>query len=1002
MTSTDDVVATIRERQRTGALVALVSDHAEAAAAFAACDLAIGMADSRGSHFPARADVLAPDLRAVADLLEAGHLRSVAERDGVIFSSVANGFGAILGLSQGPLGVEIASLSVYLSALAVMGVSWARLRGGDRPESSLASLADPRPERWGRRTLGDVLRTFGSTPEGLSNAEAGVRHIPNVAATAGDEFLTALQNQARTPITAVLVGGGCLTLALGQPLNTAIIGFTTALNLAAGIWQEREVGKASEVLQRLGAASARVLRDGQVCVIPALDVVPGDILMLAPGDRIAADARVLSSSGLEVDEASLTGESLPVVKGPDELSDTGRIVLEGSDVVVGTGRAVVVAVGRHTRLGATAAALSVDRAGLSPMGVRLSRILRIGATRGLRRRGRGGFVGPGVRRHSDRSTDARRDDGYLRDPGGFAVVGGRRPGRSRPPPGRAQGSGAAHRGCRGAGRVDVACTDKTGTLTEGRLALRLVADGERTTIVPGPFDPELRHILLTAALASPHPDAHGTVSTTDVAVIRGAREAGLNDEIRAPRLVEVPFDAVRAFHAARVVGRLCVKGAAERLIPRCIRYRDHNGERLLDGHGRTALLTRCARLADQGLRVLMVAEGPANAEPINPEGLTALGFVGISDPLRPSVPEAVRRCQAAGVRVLMLTGDHPATAEAIAREAGLLDGQYRRVVRAAELAALSPDELDRRLKNVAVIARAAPLDKLRVVESLRRQGHTVAMTGDGVNDSPSLRLADVGVAMGRGTEVARQSADVVLVDDDFAALVECLVEGRGFWRNMRNALGLLLGGNAGELGLVAGASLLGYGSPLTTAEILIVNLITDAPPCLAVVLQRPQHRNLAGLAREGLEALDTGLRRDVFRRGMATALPSLAAYLFTHSTAGPQQAGAVAFTSVICTQLAQTLDVGRVEGTLSGSVMGAVGGSFGLLAASVMIPPLRNFLGLMAPGAFGWGMVGLSSAAAVAVSRMISATGTFRSATTPALGGQEFAPTAALLLPAGL
>jgi magnesium-transporting ATPase (P-type) len=977
VTTTDDVVATVRARQKAGELVALVSDHADAAPAFAACDLAVGIAAGRGSHFPARADVLAPDLRAVADLLEAGRLRAVAVRDGVILSSVANGVGGVLGLTAGQLGSEVASLGVYITALGAMTAGWLRLRGADRPESSLAQLADPRPERWGRRTVADVLRTFNTTPDGLTSAEAATRHVPTVASSTGDELLVALQNQARTPITAVLAAGGCLTLALGQPLNTAIIAFTTALNLAAGVWQEREVGKASEALMKLGAAMARVVRDGELAVIPASDVVPGDILDLAPGDRVPADARIVSASGLEVDEASLTGESLPVVKGPDELSDTGRIVLEGSDVVVGRGRAVVVAVGRHTRLGATAAALSVDRGSLSPMGVRLSRILKIalplafagGAAAGLAGLVYGGAAMQQLTLGVTTAISAIPEGLPLLAGVGQAGVARRLAARKA----LVRRIGAVE----ALGRVEVTCTDKTGTLTEGHLALRLVADDERETLVHGPLPAEMRHILLTAALASPHPDAPGTAHTTDIAVIRGARDAGLEDEMRAPRAAEVPFDAARAFHAARVNGRVCVKGAAERLIPRCVRVRGRSGERTLDGHGRTALLARCARLAEQGLRVLMVAEGPADAELINPEGLTALGFVGISDPLRAAVPEAMRRCLAAGVRVIMLTGDHPATAEAIAREAGLLDGQYRRVVRAAELADLSHDELDRRLRDVAVIARAAPLDKLRIVESLRRQGHTVAMTGDGVNDSPSLRLADVGVAMGRGTEVARQSADVVLTDDDFTALVESLVEGRGFWRNIRNALGLLLGGNAGELGLVVGASVLGFGSPLTTAEILIVNLITDAPPCLAVVLQRPQHRNLAGLAREGLEALDKGLRRDVFRRGVATAVPSLGAYLLTHSMAGPLQAGAVAFASVICTQLAQTLDVGRVEGTLSRSVVGAVGGSFGLLASSVHLPPLRNFLGLTAPSAFGWGMVALSSAAAVAISRLISAAGTF-------------------------
>jgi magnesium-transporting ATPase (P-type) len=233
--------------------------------------------------------------------------------------------------------------------------------------------------------------------------------------------------------------------------------------------------------------------------------------------------------------------------------------------------------------------------------------------------------------------------------------------------------------------------------------------------------------------------------------------------------------------------------------------------------------------------------------------------------------------------------------------------------------------------------------------------------------------------MGRtGTEVARQAADLVLTEDDFAALVQALVEGRGFWRNMRNALGLLLGGNAGELGLIVGASMMGFGAPLNAAQILMVNLITDALPSIAVVLQKPHARKLAALAREGLSALDTGLKRDVFRRGVATGVPSLSAYLLTQALAGPQQASAVAFASVIATQLAQTMEVGRVEGLLSRSVVNAVGASLGLMVSSVTLPPLRNTFGLLPLSLLGWGVVGASAGAAVLLSRAISAVGSFR------------------------
>jgi magnesium-transporting ATPase (P-type) len=366
----------------------------------------------------------------------------------------------------------------------------------------------------------------------------------------------------------------------------------------------------------------------------------------------------------------------------------------------------------------------------------------------------------------------------------------------------------------------------------------------------------------------------------------------------------------------------------------------------------------------------MVAEGSPDTPVDDPQGLIALGYLGIADPLRPDVPEAVRRAHEAGVRVIMLTGDHRATARAIAEEAGILHGDQE-VLTGVELAELENGELENRLEHTTVIARVTPLDKLRVIERLQHRGHTVAMTGDGINDAPSLRLADVGVAMGSGTEVARQAADLVLADDAFATLVEALVEGRTYWRTVRSSLDLLLGGNLGEVGYIVGASLPGL-PVLTTRQILLVNMISDLLPAIALVLQEPEHRNLAELAREGTAALGKPLRDAILRRAAATAVPALAAYLLTLRTAGMAQARTVGFASIVATQLSQTLDTARSREGSNRTLFASVAGSGGLLTAALFFPRARTLLELALPSPLSMGLIAGSTIASVGMARALS------------------------------
>jgi calcium-translocating P-type ATPase len=649
-------------------------------------------------------------------------------------------------------------------------------------------------------------------------------------------------------------------------------------------------------------------------------------------------------------------------------------VLEGSDVTVGTGRALVVAIGGGTRIGATAAAITLEETRSSPLGQKLGQMFGEGLPI---------IIGGGLLVTLAGVLWGRPLVPQLAL--GASVAIGAVPEGLPLLAGVAQAAVARRLASRNAlvrrlsavealGRVDVACTDKTGTLTEGRPAVTCVASTEGQCESPELLSDSVRPILEAAALASPHPDAPSLAShPTDVAVVQGAERAGLTAIREAPREGEAPFEPSRGVHATRSSGRLFVKGAAEVLVPRCTEERSAGRDEQLTDAGRDALLQTAERLSGEGLRVLMIAEGSGDTSITDPRGLIALGYVGISDPLRPGVKSAVRRCEAAGVRVVMLTGDHPSTARAIAKHAGLARNGAE-VLTGDELAALDEDELDRRLEHARVIARISPLDKLRIVEALQRRGHVVAMTGDGVNDAPALRLADVGVAMGRsGTDVAREAADVVLADDDFSTLVETFVEGRSFWHNIRRALALMLGGNAGELALMIAAGVGGLEAPLTSRQVLAVNLVTDVLPALSVAVQEPEHRDLAGLAREGTTALDAPLRRGILRRGIATSVPSFAAYLLASRTADPARRRAVAFTSVVSGQLAQTLDLGRTEGQLSPEVLGAVAGSAAFVGAALMFPPLQQFLGLALPTPFGLALCGAATFASLAISRILDA-----------------------------
>jgi cation-transporting ATPase I len=533
------------------------------------------------------------------------------------------------------------------------------------------------------------------------------------------------------------------------------------------------------------------------------------------------------------------------------------------------------------------------------------------------------------------------------------------------------------------GRVQALCFDKTGTLTEGRLRLRLVSDGTDEAS-PAELPGRLRHVLAAALRATP---AHQTgrepgsavpqtagpaplAHPTDRAVAAGGHESGLDvhDGLSGwERLDELPFEPRRGLHAALGAcgdGRrlVSVKGAPEVVIRQCTRRLVGEQTRPLDDAARAELMRTAEGLAGRGYRVLAVAEGPVSAAyqltEDNLDGLRFVGFVALADRVRPAAAEAVSKLRGAGVRVVMITGDHPQTAETVAAELGVLDDGL--VLSGADLDRMPDEQLTQVLPRVTVFARTAPAQKVRVVRLLRKAGQTVAVTGDGANDAPAIRAAHVGIALGsRATPAARDAADVVVADDRIETVVSAVVEGRVLWSSVRDALAVLLGGNLGEVAFTVAAGLLG-GTGLNPRQLLLVNMLTDVVPALVLAARRPAGSTPEALLAEGPDAsLGPALRRDIQVRAITTASAAGAGWLFARFTGTPSRASTVALVSTVSAQLGQTLVAGRFDPRVGAACLA----SLLLLAGAVQTPGLSQLLGSRPIGPVGWA-IALGTAAA--------------------------------------
>jgi Ca2+-transporting ATPase len=751
---------------------------------------------------------------------------------------------------------------------------------------------------WHRRADGEVAAALGTdAASGLTAAEAERRYRsdgPNALPRADAVSpLVLLAGQFKSVVVWVLVAAALVSLGLGETIDAVAILAIVVLNAAIGFYQEYRAERAVAALARLTAPRARVVRDGHATVVPAAEVVRGDVLLLEGGDLVAADARLVEASRLRTEEAPLTGESVPVEKdvGPcaeeTALADRRNMVFLGTSVATGSGRALVVETGAATELGRIAALLETASRGETPLQAKLDQVgrrllwacLAIVVV----------VFALGVARATDwfelfmgavSLAVAAIPEGLPAVVTIALALGVQRMARRHALVRRL-------RAVETLGCAEVICTDKTGTLTVGEMTVRKIVTADRVFTVSGEGysiegdlvadgsdrptsdDAVLGDLLRVAAgcndaeLACRDGRPAVVGDPTEGALLVVAAKGGVTRaavEAELPRVATLPFDADRK--RMTVVRRrgdaawALVKGAPEVILERSAWLRSERGREPLDEAARARMLEASAVLASDALRVLALAERSLDPEPDDVErGLTLLGLVGMQDPPRPEAHEAVLRCRRAGVRTVMITGDHPDTARAIAREIGIL-GQDDEVLTGRDLDAVDDAALARRVRRVAVYARVTAEHKLRIVRAWKAAGAVVAMTGDGVNDAPAVKEASIGVAMGiAGTEVTKEAADLVIADDDFSSIVDAVEEGRGIYDNIAKTLAYLLAGNAGELGVMLVAGLAGWPLPLLPIQLLWINLVTDGLPALGLatdpvdpdVLSRPPRDPAIGL-----------------------------------------------------------------------------------------------------------------------------------------------------------
>lgn len=765
-------------------------------------------------------------------------------------------------------------------------------------------------------------------------------------------------------IVAALISG----VILGDWLEASVIVVIVVINAAIGFFQEVKAADAAESLRRLTSPTAKVLREGTELEIPTERIVPGDLMLLEVGDRVFADGRVVSQFSLLVDESELTGESAPVAKTVDPapadagIGDRISMVFAGTAVTTGRASALVTATGETTEIGRIAGMLRAEEPPtplereISKVGRRLA-VLAVGVALFVF------VVGVTQGRSVESMFLLAVALAVAAIPEGLPAVVGVTLGLGVQRMAKLNAIVRRLPAVEALGAVDVICSDKTGTLTRNQMQVReMQLEGARLDPAVATDDPRLELIARLAILCNDarvdHEGWHG--DPTEIALAREASRTVSVDTVRTEwrRIDELPFDSTRkmmaTLHRRGDDYLVVVKGAPEVVVRAADRVESSSGPISGNPQELAAWLAIAEDMAMRGLRTMALAYREVDEEPVDLEselsGLVLAAIVGLSDPIRDEAAESVAEATAAGVKVVMITGDHKVVAEAIGNDLQFLDN--REVMSGQDLRELDDDGLTKRVDKIGAFARVDPGDKVAIVRAWQNRGAIVAMTGDGVNDAPALRIADVGVAMGSGTDVARDASDIVLADDNFATIVAAIKGGRTIYANIRRVIAFLLAANVSEI-IVVFVGFLAFGTlgdPLLATQILWVNLVTDGLPAIALgfdppspfVMRRPPGRRRS--------LLDGRTQLGILIRGTLLAGAVLVAYVYgANQDMAWETVRTLGFTTLVLVQLAyiyslRVIEFGWWQGLsrnplLHGAVLASV-----LLQVLVVATPTGNRL----------------------------------------------------------